>query len=168
MFHINVRNKYVSFIILFTWMWWLNANLTCKVAKQWIIGVLMVFNVFFTDRSHVPASSLSARPARPLRLNPATDPLPVFGWAWAALPVVDNRFPVQFGAEAPGLPMNGTMAASSHRIMLGPLVAAIDQGTSSTRFLVRRTPGLLSVLASCDVFNVWLINVLKLEVSLAE
>uniref|UniRef100_A0A4W6DMN1 glycerol kinase n=1 Tax=Lates calcarifer TaxID=8187 RepID=A0A4W6DMN1_LATCA len=28
------------------------------------------------------------------------------------------------------------MAASSHRIMLGPLVAAIDQGTSSTRFLV--------------------------------
>lgn len=29
-----------------------------------------------------------------------------------------------------------TMAASSNRIMLGPLVAAIDQGTSSTRFLV--------------------------------
>lgn len=35
--------------------------------------------------------------------------------------------------------MNEAMAASSHRIMLGPLVAAIDQGTSSTRFLVRRT-----------------------------
>ncbi|KAI2668477.1 Glycerol kinase 2 [Labeo rohita] len=34
--------------------------------------------------------------------------------------------------------MNGTMAASSNRIMLGPLVAAIDQGTSSTRFLVSR------------------------------
>ncbi|CAG00881.1 unnamed protein product, partial [Tetraodon nigroviridis] len=33
------------------------------------------------------------------------------------------------------------MAASSHRIMLGPLVAAIDQGTSSTRFLVRAAPG---------------------------
>lgn len=32
--------------------------------------------------------------------------------------------------------MNGTMAASSHRVLLGPLVAAIDQGTSSTRFLV--------------------------------
>ncbi|RXN02871.1 glycerol kinase-like isoform X5 [Labeo rohita] len=28
------------------------------------------------------------------------------------------------------------MAASSNRIMLGPLVAAIDQGTSSTRFLI--------------------------------
>lgn len=40
-----------------------------------------------------------------------------------------------------GLPMNGAMAASSHRIMLGPLVAAIDQGTSSTRFLVRAAPG---------------------------
>lgn len=39
-----------------------------------------------------------------------------------------------------GLSMNGTMAASSHRIMLGPLVAAIDQGTSSTRFLVRAAP----------------------------
>lgn len=32
--------------------------------------------------------------------------------------------------------MNSIMAASSNRIMLGPLVAAIDQGTSSTRFLV--------------------------------
>lgn len=32
--------------------------------------------------------------------------------------------------------MKDTMAASSDRIMLGPLVAAIDQGTSSTRFLV--------------------------------
>ncbi|XP_020792218.1 glycerol kinase isoform X1 [Boleophthalmus pectinirostris] len=31
---------------------------------------------------------------------------------------------------------SSTMAASSHRITLGPLVAAIDQGTSSTRFLV--------------------------------
>ncbi|XP_004571288.1 glycerol kinase isoform X1 [Maylandia zebra] len=42
--------------------------------------------------------------------------------------------------------MNGTMAASSHRIMLGPLVAAIDQGTSSTRFLVfnSKTAELLS------------------------
>lgn len=42
--------------------------------------------------------------------------------------------------------MNGTMAASSHRIMLGPLVAAIDQGTSSTRFLVfnAKTAELLS------------------------
>ncbi|XP_072302985.1 glycerol kinase isoform X2 [Eucyclogobius newberryi] len=39
-------------------------------------------------------------------------------------------------AKAPKLLMNGTMAASSHRIKLGPLVAAIDQGTSSTRFLV--------------------------------
>uniref|UniRef100_A0A673BWZ7 glycerol kinase n=1 Tax=Sphaeramia orbicularis TaxID=375764 RepID=A0A673BWZ7_9TELE len=38
------------------------------------------------------------------------------------------------------------MAASSHRIMLGPLVAAIDQGTSSTRFLVfnSKTSELLS------------------------
>uniref|UniRef100_A0A8C4ELJ7 glycerol kinase n=1 Tax=Dicentrarchus labrax TaxID=13489 RepID=A0A8C4ELJ7_DICLA len=38
------------------------------------------------------------------------------------------------------------MAASSHRIMLGPLVAAIDQGTSSTRFLVfnSKTAELLS------------------------
>uniref|UniRef100_A0A8D0DFA8 Probable glycerol kinase n=1 Tax=Sander lucioperca TaxID=283035 RepID=A0A8D0DFA8_SANLU len=38
------------------------------------------------------------------------------------------------------------MAASSHRIMLGPLVAAIDQGTSSTRFLVfnAKTAELLS------------------------
>uniref|UniRef100_A0A3Q3EQW1 Probable glycerol kinase n=1 Tax=Kryptolebias marmoratus TaxID=37003 RepID=A0A3Q3EQW1_KRYMA len=38
------------------------------------------------------------------------------------------------------------MAASSHRITLGPLVAAIDQGTSSTRFLVfnSRTAELLS------------------------
>lgn len=34
--------------------------------------------------------------------------------------------------------MNSIMAASSNRIMLGPLVAAIDQGTSSTRFLVSR------------------------------
>ncbi|XP_075999888.1 glycerol kinase isoform X2 [Genypterus blacodes] len=42
--------------------------------------------------------------------------------------------------------MNGTMAASSSRIMLGPLVAAIDQGTSSTRFLVfnSKTAELLS------------------------
>ncbi|KAM3584869.1 uncharacterized protein V6R79_001433 [Siganus canaliculatus] len=42
--------------------------------------------------------------------------------------------------------MNGAMAASSHRIMLGPLVAAIDQGTSSTRFLVfnSKTAELLS------------------------
>ncbi|XP_026157807.1 glycerol kinase isoform X2 [Mastacembelus armatus] len=42
--------------------------------------------------------------------------------------------------------MNDTMAASSHRIMLGPLVAAIDQGTSSTRFLVfnSKTAELLS------------------------
>ncbi|XP_040888494.1 glycerol kinase-like isoform X2 [Toxotes jaculatrix] len=42
--------------------------------------------------------------------------------------------------------MNGTMAASSHRIMMGPLVAAIDQGTSSTRFLVfnSKTAELLS------------------------
>ncbi|KAM4559631.1 glycerol kinase 3-like isoform 2-T2 [Odontesthes bonariensis] len=42
--------------------------------------------------------------------------------------------------------MNGTMAASSHRITLGPLVAAIDQGTSSTRFLVfnSKTAELLS------------------------
>ncbi|XP_017291945.1 glycerol kinase isoform X2 [Kryptolebias marmoratus] len=42
--------------------------------------------------------------------------------------------------------MNGAMAASSHRITLGPLVAAIDQGTSSTRFLVfnSRTAELLS------------------------
>uniref|UniRef100_A0A4W4GN68 glycerol kinase n=1 Tax=Electrophorus electricus TaxID=8005 RepID=A0A4W4GN68_ELEEL len=42
--------------------------------------------------------------------------------------------------------MNGTMAASSSRIMLGPLVAAIDQGTSSTRFLVfnAKTAELLS------------------------
>ncbi|XP_029306935.1 glycerol kinase isoform X2 [Cottoperca gobio] len=42
--------------------------------------------------------------------------------------------------------MNSTMAASSHRIMLGPLVAAIDQGTSSTRFLVfnSKTAELLS------------------------
>uniref|UniRef100_A0A667XHD2 glycerol kinase n=1 Tax=Myripristis murdjan TaxID=586833 RepID=A0A667XHD2_9TELE len=38
------------------------------------------------------------------------------------------------------------MAASSSRIMLGPLVAAIDQGTSSTRFLVfnSKTAELLS------------------------
>lgn len=49
----------------------------------------------------------------------------------------DNRSPlIQPGAKAPGPPMNGTMAASSHRVTLGPLVAAIDQGTSSTRFLV--------------------------------
>ncbi|KAM9328228.1 glycerol kinase-like isoform 3-T3 [Pholidichthys leucotaenia] len=42
--------------------------------------------------------------------------------------------------------MNGAMAASSHRITLGPLVAAIDQGTSSTRFLVfnSKTAELLS------------------------
>ncbi|XP_059408357.1 glycerol kinase-like isoform X2 [Carassius carassius] len=42
--------------------------------------------------------------------------------------------------------MNGTMAASSNRIILGPLVAAIDQGTSSTRFLVfnAKTAELLS------------------------
>ncbi|XP_069020280.1 glycerol kinase isoform X2 [Embiotoca jacksoni] len=42
--------------------------------------------------------------------------------------------------------MKGTMAASSHRMMLGPLVAAIDQGTSSTRFLVfnSKTAELLS------------------------
>ncbi|XP_016407505.1 glycerol kinase-like isoform X4 [Sinocyclocheilus rhinocerous] len=42
--------------------------------------------------------------------------------------------------------MNGTMAASSNRITLGPLVAAIDQGTSSTRFLVfnAKTAELLS------------------------
>ncbi|KAF4075138.1 hypothetical protein AMELA_G00231150 [Ameiurus melas] len=42
--------------------------------------------------------------------------------------------------------MNGPMAASSNRIMLGPLVAAIDQGTSSTRFLVfnAKTAELLS------------------------
>ncbi|XP_060888307.1 glycerol kinase isoform X1 [Labrus mixtus] len=42
--------------------------------------------------------------------------------------------------------MHGTMAASSHRIMLGPLVAAVDQGTSSTRFLVfnSKTAELLS------------------------
>ncbi|KAF3857375.1 hypothetical protein F7725_009234 [Dissostichus mawsoni] len=48
--------------------------------------------------------------------------------------------------NAPGLPMNSTMAASSHRITMGPLVAAIDQGTSSTRFLVfnAKTAELLS------------------------
>ncbi|KAM9455159.1 glycerol kinase isoform 1-T1 [Clarias gariepinus] len=42
--------------------------------------------------------------------------------------------------------MNGPMAASSDRISLGPLVAAIDQGTSSTRFLVfnAKTAELLS------------------------
>ncbi|XP_056156983.1 glycerol kinase isoform X1 [Lampris incognitus] len=42
--------------------------------------------------------------------------------------------------------MNGAMAASSDRITLGPLVAAIDQGTSSTRFLVfnSKTAELLS------------------------
>ncbi|XP_035983977.1 glycerol kinase isoform X2 [Fundulus heteroclitus] len=42
--------------------------------------------------------------------------------------------------------MNSSMAASSHRITLGPLVAAIDQGTSSTRFLVfnSKTAELLS------------------------
>ncbi|XP_066517501.1 glycerol kinase isoform X1 [Hoplias malabaricus] len=42
--------------------------------------------------------------------------------------------------------MNGAMAASSNRILLGPLVAAIDQGTSSTRFLVfnAKTAELLS------------------------
>ncbi|XP_048052988.1 glycerol kinase isoform X2 [Megalobrama amblycephala] len=42
--------------------------------------------------------------------------------------------------------MNSIMAASSNRIMLGPLVAAIDQGTSSTRFLVfnAKTAELLS------------------------
>ncbi|KAG7479768.1 glycerol kinase isoform X1 [Solea senegalensis] len=42
--------------------------------------------------------------------------------------------------------MNGTMAALSHRVKLGPLVAAIDQGTSSTRFLVfnSKTAELLS------------------------
>ncbi|XP_065120678.1 glycerol kinase isoform X3 [Paramisgurnus dabryanus] len=42
--------------------------------------------------------------------------------------------------------MNGTMAASVNRITLGPLVAAIDQGTSSTRFLVfnAKTAELLS------------------------
>nr|XP_023687560.1 glycerol kinase [Paramormyrops kingsleyae] len=42
--------------------------------------------------------------------------------------------------------MKDTMAASSDRIMLGPLVAAIDQGTSSTRFLVfnAKTAELLS------------------------
>ncbi|XP_061534448.1 glycerol kinase isoform X3 [Phycodurus eques] len=42
--------------------------------------------------------------------------------------------------------MIGTMAGSSHRVMLGPLVAAIDQGTSSTRFLVfnSKTAELLS------------------------
>uniref|UniRef100_A0A6Q2YAA9 glycerol kinase n=1 Tax=Esox lucius TaxID=8010 RepID=A0A6Q2YAA9_ESOLU len=41
---------------------------------------------------------------------------------------------------------NSRMAASSNRIMLGPLVAAIDQGTSSTRFLVfnAKTAELLS------------------------
>lgn len=60
-----------------------------------------------------------------------------------------NRFLVQFSGEAAGLPMNGTMAASSHRIMLGPLVAAIDQGTSSTRFLVREREELVLALASC-------------------
>ncbi|XP_054633822.1 glycerol kinase-like isoform X1 [Dunckerocampus dactyliophorus] len=42
--------------------------------------------------------------------------------------------------------MISTMAGSSHRITLGPLVAAIDQGTSSTRFLVfnSKTAELLS------------------------
>ncbi|KAK6325553.1 hypothetical protein J4Q44_G00048950 [Coregonus suidteri] len=42
--------------------------------------------------------------------------------------------------------MNSRMAASSNRVMLGPLVAAIDQGTSSTRFLVfnAKTAELLS------------------------
>ncbi|XP_018595447.2 glycerol kinase isoform X4 [Scleropages formosus] len=42
--------------------------------------------------------------------------------------------------------MTGAMAASSDRIMLGPLVAAVDQGTSSTRFLVfnAKTAELLS------------------------
>ncbi|XP_029596867.1 glycerol kinase isoform X3 [Salmo trutta] len=42
--------------------------------------------------------------------------------------------------------MNSGMAASSSRVMLGPLVAAIDQGTSSTRFLVfnAKTAELLS------------------------
>ncbi|XP_064879617.1 glycerol kinase isoform X1 [Oncorhynchus nerka] len=42
--------------------------------------------------------------------------------------------------------MNSRMAASSSRVMLGPLVAAIDQGTSSTRFLVfnAKTAELLS------------------------
>ncbi|KAI3366125.1 hypothetical protein L3Q82_009946 [Scortum barcoo] len=51
--------------------------------------------------------------------------------------------------------MNGTMAASSHRIMLGPLVAAIDQGTSSTRFLNRADvlPAEASFFLSLKVFN---------------
>ncbi|KAM4710902.1 glycerol kinase 3 isoform 3-T3 [Anableps anableps] len=42
--------------------------------------------------------------------------------------------------------MTSSMVASSHRITLGPLVAAIDQGTSSTRFLVfnSKTAELLS------------------------
>ncbi|XP_028837309.1 glycerol kinase isoform X4 [Denticeps clupeoides] len=42
--------------------------------------------------------------------------------------------------------MRGGMAASSERIVLGPLVAAVDQGTSSTRFLVfnAKTAELLS------------------------
>ncbi|KAL4609091.1 glycerol kinase isoform X4 [Arapaima gigas] len=42
--------------------------------------------------------------------------------------------------------MIDAMAASSDRIMLGPLVAAVDQGTSSTRFLVfnAKTAELLS------------------------
>ncbi|KAG7463601.1 hypothetical protein MATL_G00178260 [Megalops atlanticus] len=42
--------------------------------------------------------------------------------------------------------MSGRMAASSDRIIMGPLVGAIDQGTSSTRFLVfnAKTAELLS------------------------
>ncbi|XP_034030824.1 glycerol kinase isoform X2 [Thalassophryne amazonica] len=42
--------------------------------------------------------------------------------------------------------MNVGMAGSSHRVTLGPLVAAVDQGTSSTRFLVfnSKTAELLS------------------------
>lgn len=50
------------------------------------------------------------------------------------------------GLEAAEPHMNEAMAASSHRIMMGPLVAAIDQGTSSTRFLVfnSKTAELLS------------------------
>ncbi|XP_077584575.1 glycerol kinase 3 isoform X2 [Stigmatopora nigra] len=50
------------------------------------------------------------------------------------------------GCVAEGLPMISAMAGSSHGVMIGPLVAAIDQGTSSTRFLVfnSKTAELLS------------------------
>lgn len=77
-------------------------------------------------------------PGRALRPKLRDSPTARLCWSLSRFAGGGNRFPVQVGAEAPGLLMNGTMAASSHRIMLGPLVAAIDQGTSSTRFLVRK------------------------------